>query len=200
MSEAASEARSDAEMALAALREVGAVLEGHFQYASGRHGPLYIEKFRLLERPEVTAQLCAQIAAHFADEQIELVVGPTTGGILLAHETARNLNTPMFFAEPNPQGGRIFERGFTFQPAQRTLIVDDVLTTGGSIRDTIEAVHRAGGQPAAVGVVVDRTNGASAPNNKFEHLPFFACIPLDVPSYAAADCPLCAAGGTPTET
>lgn len=200
MSNAARETKREAEAALAALREVGAVLDGHFQYASGRHGPLYIEKFRLLERPEFTAQLCAQIAAHFADANIELVVGPTTGGILLAHETARNLNTPMFFAEPNPQGGRIFERGFTFQPAQRTLIVDDVLTTGGSIRDTIEAVRTAGGQPIAVGVVVDRTNGASAPNNKFETLPFFACIPLEIPSYPPEDCPLCAEGGTPTVT
>lgn len=194
MSDAAGQAKRDADAALAALREVGAVLDGHFQYASGRHGPLYIEKFRLLERPEVTAQLCAQIAAHFADANIELVVGPTTGGILLAHETARNLNTPMFFAEPNPQGGRIFERGFTFQPAQRTLIVDDVLTTGGSIRDTIEAVRTAGGQPVAVGVVVDRTNGAEAPGGELDGLPFFACIPLNVLSYDAADCPLCAEG------
>ena len=185
---------SRADAALASLREVGAVLEGHFQYASGRHGPLYVEKFRLLERPEVTAQLCAQIAAHFADQNIELVVGPTTGGILLAHETARSLNTPMFFAERGEQGGRIFERGFAFQPGQRTLVVDDVLTTGGSVRETIAAVRAGGGEPVGVGIIVDRTNGASAPGGKFEGLPFFACIALDVPSYAPDDCPLCAAG------
>lgn len=185
-------AASRAEAALASLREVGAVLEGHFQYASGRHGPLYVEKFRLLERPEVTARLCAQIAERFAGERIELVVGPTTGGILLAHETARGLGTPMFFAERGEQGGRVFERGFAFRRGQRTLVVDDVLTTGGSVRETIAAVRAGGGEPVGVGIIVDRTNGASAPGGKFEGLPFFACIALDVPSYAADDCPLCA--------
>ena len=187
-------AAESAESALASLREVGAVLEGHFQYASGRHGPLYVEKFRLLERPEVTARLCAQIAQRFADAQIELVVGPTTGGILLAHETARALGVPMFFAERGEQGGRVFERGFKFRPGQRTLVVDDVLTTGGSLRDTIEAVRVAGGEPVGVGIIVDRTNGAAAPDGKLDGLPFFACIALDVPSYAPDECPLCAAG------
>ena len=187
-------AAESAESALASLREVGAVLEGHFQYASGRHGPLYVEKFRLLERPEVTARLCAQIAQRFADEQIELVVGPTTGGILLAHETARALGAPMFFAERGDHGGRVFERGFKFRPGQRTLVVDDVLTTGGSLRDTIEAVRAAGGEPVGVGIIVDRTNGAAAPDGKLDGLPFFACIALDVPSYPAAECPLCAKG------
>ena len=187
-------AAESAESAESALREVGAVLEGHFQYASGRHGPLYVEKFRLLERPEVTARLCAQIAQRFADEQIELVVGPTTGGILLAHETARALGAPMFFAERGEQGGRVFERGFKFRPGQRTLVVDDVLTTGGSLRDTIAAVRAAGGAPVGVGIIVDRTNGAAAPDGKLDGLPFFACIALDVPSYAAGECPLCAKG------
>ena len=185
---------SDAEAALASLREVGAVLDGHFQYASGRHGPLYVEKFRLFERPEATAQLCAQIAAHFCDRQIELVVGPTTGGILLAHETARGLGAPMFFAERGEQGGRVFERGFTFRPGQRTLVVDDVLTTGGSLRETIEAVRRSGGEPVGVGVIVDRTNGAAAPDGQFDGIPFYTCIRLEVPSYAPDECPLCAEG------
>ena len=191
---------SDAEAALASLREVGAVLDGHFQYASGRHGPLYVEKFRLFERPEATAQLCAQIAAHFCDRQIELVVGPTTGGILLAHETARGLGAPMFFAERGEQGGRVFERGFMFRPGQRTLVVDDVLTTGGSLRETIEAVRRSGGEPVGVGVIVDRTNGAAAPDGQFDGIPFYACIALDVPSYAPGECPLCAEGVELTET
>ena len=191
---------SEADAALASLREVGAVLDGHFQYASGRHGPLYVEKFRLFERPEATAQLCAQIAAHFCDRQIELVVGPTTGGILLAHETARGLGAPMFFAEGGEQGGRVFERGFTFRPGQRTLVVDDVLTTGGSLRETIEAVRRSGGEPVGVGVIVDRTNGAAAPDGQFDGIPFYACIALDVPSYAPGECPLCVNGIELTET
>ena len=191
---------SEAEAALDSLREVGAVLDGHFQYASGRHGPLYVEKFRLFERPEATARLCAQIAAHFCDQQIELVVGPTTGGILLAHETARGLGAPMFFAERGEQGGRVFERGFTFRPGQRTLVVDDVLTTGGSLRETIEAVRQSGGEPVGVGVIVDRTNGAAAPDGRLDGIPFYACIALDVPSFAPGECPLCVDGIELTET
>ncbi len=183
---------SEAEAALDSLRAVGAVLEGHFRYASGRHGPLYVEKFRLLEQPQVTAQLCRQIAQHFAPLGVELVVGPSTGGILLAHETARALGVQMFFAERSAAGGRVFERGFRFIPGQRTLVVDDVLTTGGSLRDTIDAVREAGGAPLGAGVIVDRTSGAAAPDGRFEGLPFFSCIALDVPSYPADKCPLCA--------
>jgi len=185
---------SAAEAALDSLRAVGAVLEGHFRYASGRHGPLYVEKFRLLEQPQITARLCGQIAQRFAPLGVELVVGPSTGGILLAHETARALGVRMFFAERSKAGGRVFERGFRFRPGQRTLVVDDVLTTGGSLRDTIAAVQRAGGTPLGVGVLVDRTNGAAAPDGRFEGLPFFSCIALEVTSYLAGECPLCADG------
>ena len=183
--------------ALTMLRDAGAVLEGHFQYTSGRHGGRYIEKFRLLERPDTTARLCGEIAAACRDLGAELVVGPTTGGILLAHETAKSLGLRAFFAETEAErGGRYFGRGFRFEPGQPTLIVDDVLTTGGSIRDTIAAVEAAGGRPVGVGVVVDRTNGAT----QFGDLPCFACLALDVASYAAAECPLCAAGAPLTIT
>ncbi len=172
------------------LRDAGAVLEGHFQYASGRHGDRYIEKFRLLERPATTADLCAQIAAAFRQANVEVVVGPTTGGILLSHETAKNLGTKAFFAESSDEGGRYLGRGFTFAPGQRTLVVDDVLTTGGSIRDTIAAVRASGGEPIGVGVVVDRTNGQTS----FEELPFFACLTIEVASWDASECPLCREG------
>lgn len=172
------------------LRDAGAVLEGHFQYASGRHGDRYIEKFRLLERPATTADLCGQIGAAFAHANVEVVVGPTTGGILLSHETAKGLGTKAFFAESADGGGRYIGRGFSFEPGQRTLIVDDVLTTGGSIRDTIAAVRAAGGAPIGVAVVVDRTNGQTA----FEDLPFFACLTIEVASWEAGECPLCREG------
>ena len=180
---------SDAD-ALQLLIDAGAVLEGHFQYASGRHGDRYIEKFRLLERPATTADLCAQIAAAFQDAEVGVVVGPTTGGILLSHETAKNLGTKAFFAESAEGGGRYIGRGFRFEPGQRTLVVDDVLTTGGSIRDTIAAVREAGGEPIGVAVVVDRTNGQTG----FEGLPFFACLSIEVASWEPAECPLCRAG------
>lgn len=182
--------RPDPSENLAALQRLGAVLDGHFRYTSGRHGARYIEKFRLLEHPDITAQLCQQIADHFRPHQIDLVAGPTTGGILLAHETAKALGTRSFFAESNPDDTRYFGRGFTFEQDQPTLIVDDVLTTGGSIRHTIDAVRHAGGKPVGVGVVVDRTNGAA----NFDDLPFYACLSLDVPSWEPGPdtCPLCA--------
>ncbi len=170
------------------LRDAGAVLEGHFQYASGRHGSLYMEKFRLLEDPVATTSLCAQMQGHFAGSSVELVVGPTTGGIILAFEVARQIGVPNFFAERQESGeGREFARGFQFRPGQRTLVVDDILTTGGSIRDTINAVRANGGDPIGVGVVVDRSGGRTDFG-----LPMFACMTLDVESFAAEDCPQCA--------
>ena len=181
---------------LALLRSVGAVLEGHFQYTSGRHGPLYVEKFRLLEDPVATGRLCGQIADHFRAQQVELVVGPTTGGILLAYEVARLLGVHSYFAERGESGeGRVFQRQFTFQPGQRTLVVDDVLTTGGSIRETLAAVRAGGGEPLGVGVIVDRSGGRTD-----FRLPLFGCMTLDLQTYTPEECPLCQAGQPPIET
>ena len=185
--------------AMTMLEAAGAVLRGHFQYASGRHGDTYIEKFRLLERPSLTASLCGQIAEWAGPLDVEIVVGPTTGGILLAHETAKQLgaDVPAFFAERREVGeGRYLGRGFTISAGQRVLVVDDVLTPGGSVRDTLSAVRDAGGQPVGVGLIVDRTNGATS----FDDLPLFACLEIDVVSYDPAGCPLCEAGSALTIT
>ena len=174
------------------LEDAGAVLTGHFQYASGRHGDTYIEKFRLLEKPHVTEALCRQIAEHFRSLRPEVVVGPTTGGILLAHETAKELGGTVnaYFAERSEDGGRYLGRGFAIESGQPVLVVDDVLTTGGSVRDTLEAVVAAGGRPVGVGLVVDRTNGATS----FGELEPFACLAIDVASYDPQECQLCEAG------
>ena len=178
--------------AMTLLEQAGAVLSGHFQYASGRHGDTYIEKFRLLEKPHVTQTLCQQIADRFRSLQPEVVVGPTTGGILLAHETAKQLSQSVkaYFAERGEGGGRYLGRGFRIEPGQSVLVVDDVLTTGGSVRDTLEAVVNAGGRPIGVGLIVDRTNGATS----FGELEAFACLTIEVASYDRDDCALCAAG------
>ena len=169
----------------ALLREVGALMDGHFLLSSGRHSPIYVEKFRLLERPEATERLCRLIADRFRDDGPELVAGPTTGGVILSYEVARLLGLRGIFAE-KADGGRAFQRGFEVHPGERTLIVDDVLTTGGSIREVIEAVRRAGGGPIGVGVLVDRSGGRTDFG-----LPFFACLELDLPTYEAGACPLC---------
>jgi len=172
----------------ALLRRVGALLEGHFLLTSGRHSGLYIEKFRVLESPWHAESLCRLIADRFRPLNIEVVAAPTTGGIIVAYEVARQLGRRGIFAEKGPQG-RAFGRGFHLGPGERTLVVDDVLTTGGSIREVIAAVREAGAEPVGVGVLVDRSGGRIS----FD-LPFFACLTLDIPSYAPEDCPLCARG------
>lgn len=170
------------------LRDAGALLEGHFQLTSGKHSPLYIEKFRLLERPPQTEALCRMIADWAKPLDVQLVAGPTTGGVIISYEVARMLGTRSIFAESEGEG-RAFKRGFTIDPGQRVLIVDDVLSTGGSIRDVVDAVRRAGGEPAGVAVLVDRTAGAADFG-----LPFFACLSLEVPAFDPAGCQQCREG------
>ena len=176
------------------LRQVGAVLDGHFLLTSGRHSPLYVEKFRLLELPPYTERLCRLIADHFRPQGVQLVAAPTTGGIVLSYEVARQLGVRGIFAEKEGEGRR-FGRGFRLAPGERTLVVDDVLTTGGSIRDVIDAVRRDGGESIGVGVLVDRSGGRADFG-----LPFFACVALDLPTYPPDDCPLCAQNVTLTVT
>lgn len=176
------------------FRQTGAILEGHFLLTSGRHGGTYLEKFRVLQYPEHTQHLCRLIAERFRDSGVELVAGPTTGGILLSFEVARQLGVRGIFAE-KAEGGRRFLRGFRIEPGERTLVVDDILTTGGSIRDVLDAVRQAGGEPVGVAVLADRTAGATDFG-----VPFFACTALKIESYDSADCPLCRDGIPLVET
>jgi orotate phosphoribosyltransferase len=171
------------------LRDAGALLEGHFQLTSGKHSGRYVEKFRLLEQPVQTAALCEMIAGWARDLEPGVVAGPTTGGVIISYEVARLLGTRSIFAESNDGGGREFGRGFTIARAERVLVVDDVLTTGGSVRDVIDAVFRLGGQVAGVAVLVDRAAGRTDFGS-----PFFACLQIDIPAYEPADCPLCRDG------
>jgi len=171
------------------------MLEGHFQLSSGRHSGLYVEKFRLLERPPETDALCRMIADWARGLSPDIVCGPTTGGLLVSYEVARHLGLLSIFAESDEGGGRSFGRGFTITPGQRVLVVDDVLTTGGSIRDVLAAVRSLGGEPVAVAVLIDRSGGnVDFSNGPVGGVPLFACLHLDLPAYAAGACPLCEQG------
>ncbi len=171
------------------FEDAGALLRGHFTYTSGRHGSEYLEKFRLLEDPEATVALCGMIAARFAGAGVELVAGPTTGGVILAYEVARQLGVRAVYAERSDAGERVLRRGFTIRPGERVLVVDDIVTTGGSVRAMLACVEQAGGAVVGVGVLGDRTGGRLDAS-----VPFYACLTVDFPSYAPVDCPLCAAG------
>lgn len=145
----------------AALLKSGALMEGHFLLASGRHSARYVEKFRLLEQPRLTSRLCREIARRFKDDRIECVIGPVTGGIILAFETARHLNVRAVYAERGEGGaGFTFRRGFSLRPGERVLVVEDIVTTGGSVVQVLEAVRRFGGEPIGVALLVDRSNGS----------------------------------------
>lgn len=170
------------------LQEAGALLDGHFQLTSGKHSARYIEKFRLLEHPPQTEAMCRMMADWARDHRPEVVAGPTTGGIIISYEVARLLGLRSIFAE-SEDGGREFKRGFTLHPGERVLVVDDVLTTGGSVRDVLEAVRRAGAEPVGVAVLVDRSGGKTGFG-----IPLFACLALDIAAYEAAACPMCAQG------
>jgi orotate phosphoribosyltransferase len=169
----------------------GALLDGHFLLKSGRHAGRYLEKFLVLQHPPIGVELCRRFAAVLAPLAPTLVIGPTTGGVLLSFETARQLGGGVraAFAEPAADGGRSLRRGWPVDASERVVLVDDILTTGASLVETVEAVRSAGVEPVGAAVIVDRS---VAPVEL--GLPIHALGRFDVPSWEAADCPLCAQG------
>ena len=171
------------------LIETSAIMEGHFLLTSGLHSPRYVEKFNVLQKPVYTEKLCRAMAEKFKEANIETVVGPVTGGILLAHETGKALGTRAIFTE-RENGKMTFRRGFTLHEGERVLIVEDIVTTGGSIREVIDVVKEHGGIPVAVSMLVDRSGGKAT----FGDVPSTALLHMDVQTYKPEECPLCKAG------
>jgi len=168
------------------FKTAGAIKEGHFLLASGLHSPVYWEKFRILQYPNLTEKLCRLIAEHFRGQRIDVVAGPTTGGIILAFETARQLGVRSIFAEKEGNV-RVFRRDFEIGPGEHVLIVDDILTTGSSLRGTISAIAKLGGIIVGIGVLVDRSE-----QNLDLNLPLFSCHRAPALVYSPQECPLCA--------
>jgi orotate phosphoribosyltransferase len=170
------------------FKRAGAFLEGHFVLTSGLHSPHYIEKFRVLERPELTAELCSAFAEHYASDGITIVIGPVTGGVILAHETAKQLGARAMFTE-RVDGVMALRRGFTVGPSDRVLVVEDIVTTGGSVFEVLDVVRRTGATIAGVGLLADRSGGKVVFTD-----PAVALMTLDVVTYQPDNCPLCEAG------
>ncbi len=164
------------------LKDLKVLQEGHFLLNSGLHSKYYFEKFRILENPDATTKLCTMIAQNFKNKNIAWVIGPTTGGIIIAFEVARQLNVKSGFAEER-EGKRSVGRGFDIK-GKRILIVDDVMTTGKSILETVEAVQEKNGELVGIGVLIDRSS------TKFPHQ-FFATFRKLVENYEPSRCPLC---------
>jgi orotate phosphoribosyltransferase len=188
------------------FRRSGALRDGHFLLKSGRHSNAYLEKFRVLQNTAATSELCGFWAALHRDAAgvaaVDLVAGPTTGGVILAFETGRQLGTRAIFAEEvrgdDGIARREFRRGFSIAPGERVILVDDILTTGGSLLAMIPAVEAAGGEIVDCHVIVDRSGGTftlASPTTGRVY-PLSALWVLDLPTYLPGPetCPRCASG------
>ena len=188
------------------FRTSGAFQEGHFLLKSGRHGDAYLEKFAIFQDPVATSELCGFWVARHRDTEgqatVDLVAGPTTGGAFLAFEAGRQLRTRAIFAEEvradDGSTRREFRRGFRIDPGQRVLLVDDILTTGGSLLAMLPAVEAAGGEIVACRVLVDRSGGRSTLTSPASGrtYPLRSLWQLQLPTYDPGPeaCPMCAAG------
>jgi orotate phosphoribosyltransferase len=171
------------------LEKVGAVRQGHFELSSGRHSATYVQCALVLQYPDLAEKLGGALGQKFKGMQVECVVSPALGGILVGHEVARALGVRSVFVERDSSGQMALRRGFSLRGGERTMVVEDVWTTGGSTRETIGVVEQAGGRVVAAAALIDRSGG------KLEwDVPAKALIEISIPSYEAFECPQCRRG------
>jgi orotate phosphoribosyltransferase len=178
----------------------GAIRHGHFELSSGLHSGTYVQCALVLRYPRYAEKLGQALAALFSDITVQAVVSPALGGVIIGQEVARALpdpkhstggGVPAIFVERNAGGNLCLRRGFSLQPGEQVLVVEDVWTTGGSTLDTIQVIEEAGGRVIAVGALIDRSGGKIEFPVESQSL-----LGLNIPSYDADDCPLCRQGGT----
>lgn len=170
------------------LESTGAIRRGHFRLSSGLHSPLYVQCALIFQHPADTACLAAALAALFAETSIDVVASSALGGIVLGYELARQLGARAIFVEREADGQFALRR-FTLAPGERVLVAEDVLTTGGSTRETIDVVRQRGGDVVGVAAIVDRSGGQVRLS-----APLRALLTQHIETYPASDCPLCLAG------
>jgi orotate phosphoribosyltransferase len=171
-----------------AVERTGVLQKGHFLLTSGRHSDQYMQMAQLLQYPTEASEAGKAVAKLFADEKIDLVVGPALGGVIIAHEVASALDVRCIFAE-RKEGEMQIRRGFQVNPGERVLVVEDVVTTGGSVKEVIALLEEREATVVGVGSLVDRTKGV----NPFD-VPYHALEVVQIESYTAEDCPLCKEG------
>lgn len=176
------------DQALELFKKSEALLEGHFRLTSGLHSPQYFQCAKVLQYPNYAEQLCRVIADHYADQKIDCVVSPAIGGIVAGQEVARLLGARAIFAE-RVNDEMTLRRGFEIKPGERVIAVEDVVTTGGSVKEVIKLAQTLNAEVVAAAFIVDRSGGRA----KFD-IPIFSVFQMEVITYQPDSCPLCAQG------
>ncbi|MCI9290637.1 MAG: orotate phosphoribosyltransferase [Clostridia bacterium] len=176
------------QQALDCYKKTGAILKGHFKLTSGRHSDTYMQSAKLFIDTKQSEIVCKALAEKLAGDKIDLVVSPAIGGILMGYEVARQLGVPNIFAE-RENGEMTLRRGFSIEKGTKVVVVEDVVTTGGSVKEVVKLVQGLGAEVVAVASLVDRSNGNVDFGVKYVNL-----ISMEVVSYDADECPLCKEG------
>jgi len=171
------------------LKQTGVIMEGHFLLTSGRHSARFLQCSQLLQYPRHAEKVCRQMAEPFKNEQIDTVIGPAMGGVILSYEIARALDARALFAERTGEGTMALRRGFQVAAGEKVLVVEDAVTTGGSIQKVIDLLRQTGAEIAGVSIMIDRTSG------KLDFgVPVQALLSMEIESYGSEECPLCQEG------
>ena len=173
---------------LSAYKKSGGLKTGHFQLTSGLHTDTYCQSALVLQYPEYANQIGSEMARHFRDAGVEVVVGPAVGGIIVSHAVGAALRVRSIYAE-RKEGKLVFYRGFEVKSGERVLIVEDVVTTGGSVQETVEVAERAGGKVIGIASILERSGGKV----RFP-VPYHPLLVIEAPSYPPDQCPLCKKG------
>ncbi len=177
------------EATLVAFRETGAYLSGHFRLTSGLHSPEYLQCAKVLQYPKHAEAFGQQIRAALSALEIDLVCSPAMGGLIIGHEVARAFGVRFIFTERDGEGNMALRRGFAIAPGEKILIVEDVITTGGSTREVVELMTGSGASVLAAASIIDRSGGRADVG-----VPRIALATLQVTAWEPAVCPLCAQG------
>ncbi|HYF83183.1 MAG TPA: orotate phosphoribosyltransferase [Clostridia bacterium] len=170
------------------LEKSGVLQSGHFLLTSGKHSNKYMQCAKIFQHPDMSAEISKDLAEKYEEYDIDIVIGPAVGGIILAYEVARQLEVRALFAE-RENGAMTLRRGFEINPGARVLVVEDVITTGGSVKEVINVVRAVGGEVVGVASVVDRSGGKAL----FD-VPFKSAVKIDIDTFDPEECPMCKSG------